>query len=136
MKKSKLNISISLALAGLMLFPTSCTEDLLDQQPTVNLGASAFWKTEADATTALMGAYHSIRPVFDRDYYYDGQGEYVRARSGTMSTVDGNLSRGDAYRANVSGNGYDPIGYGDDFNKMYMYLYGGVHRCNYVIENV
>lgn len=119
-----------------MLFPTSCTEDLLDQQPTVNLGASAFWKTEADATTALMGAYHSIRPVFDRDYYYDGQGEYVRARSGTMSTVDGNLSRGDAYRANVSGNGYDPIGYGDDFNKMYMYLYGGVHRCNYVIENV
>src|SRR5688500_8247837 len=78
-----------------------------------------------------MGAYSATRPVFDRDYLYDGQAEYVRMRSGTNSTIDGNLSRGDAYRAN-----YDPSGYGDDFDKMYRYLYGAVNRTNYVIENV
>lgn len=131
MKKLQLNICITFALAALILFPTSCTDDLLDQQPTTDLGASAFWQTEADATIALMGAYSATRPVFDRDYLFDGQAEFVRMRSGTNSTIDGNLSRGDAYRAN-----YDPSGYGDDFDKMYRYLYGAVNRTNYVIENV
>ena len=131
MKTLRTNICLLLTMAGLTLFPSACTEDLLDQQPTTDLGASAFWQTEADATTALMGAYASVRPLFDRDYYFDGQGEYVRARSGTSSTVSGDLRRGDAYRAD-----YNPSGYGDNFDNMYRYLYGGVNRTNYVIENV
>lgn len=131
MKKTTSKIFILLAMAGLILVPSACTEDLLDQQPTTELGKSAFWQTEADATTALMGAYSSVRPLFDRDYYFDGQGEYVRARSGTSSTVSGDLRRGDAYRAD-----YNPSGYGDNFDNMYRYLYGGVNRTNYVIENV
>lgn len=116
---------------GLFFFSVSCTKDLLDQIPTTELAGSQFWQTEEDATYALMGAYSSIRPLFDRDYYFDGQGEYVRDRSGTNSTVAGNLRLGDAYRAN-----YNPNGYGSSFDNMYKYLYGGVHRCNYVIENV
>lgn len=131
MKKSKLNILMTLALSGLILVPTSCVDDLLEQQPTTDLGASAFWQTEADATIALMGAYSAVRPLFDRDYYFDGHGEYVRTRSGTSSTVDGDLRRGDAYRAD-----YNPSGYGDNFDNMYRYLFGGVNRTNYVIENV
>ena len=131
MKKITSKILVFSAIAGLTLFNSSCTKDILDQEPTVDLGKNAFWKTEADATTALMGAYASIRPVFDRDYYFDGQGEYVRMRSGTASTVNDNLRQGDAYRAD-----YNPSGYGDDFDKMYRYLYGGVNRTNYVIENV
>jgi len=131
MKKITTKLSIILVLAGLLLFPSSCTENLLDQEPTVDLGAAAFWKTEADATYALQGAYASIRPLFDRDYYFDGQGEYVRVRSGNNSTVSGDLRRGDAYRAD-----YNPSGYGDNFDNMYRYLYGGVNRTNYVIENV
>jgi hypothetical protein len=118
-------------MASLTLVPSACTDDLLDQQPTTELGKQAFWQTEADATTALMGAYAAVRPLFDRDYYFDGQGEYVRARSGTSSTVSGDLRRGDAYRAD-----YNPSGYGDNFDNMYRYLYGGVNRTNYVIENV
>lgn len=131
MKKITSNIFILLTMAGLALVPSACTEDLLEQEPTTELGASAFWQTEADATTALMGAYAAVRPLFDRDYYFDGQGEYVRARSGTSSTVSGDLRRGDAYRAD-----YNPSGYGDNFDNMYRYLYGGVNRTNYVIENV
>lgn len=130
MKKILTNILAIAAFATLMLLPGACTKDLLDQQPTTELGSAAFWKTEADATTALMGAYSSIRPLFDRDYYFDGHGEYVRTRG--TSTTSGNLRLGDAY----NGGNYNPSGYGASFDKYYRYLYGGVNRANYVIENV
>ncbi|MFZ5429208.1 MAG: RagB/SusD family nutrient uptake outer membrane protein [Bacteroidota bacterium] len=130
MKKILSNILAISAFAILMLLPGACTKDLLDQPPTTELGAAAFWKTEADATTALMGAYSSIRPLFDRDYYFDGHGEYIRTRG--TSTTSGNLRLGDAY----NGGNYNPSGYGASFDKYYRYLYGGVNRANYVIENV
>jgi starch-binding outer membrane protein, SusD/RagB family len=131
MKRIISKIIIAAVFAVTLLLPGACTKDLLDQQPTTDLGSSAFWKTEADATVALMGAYANIRPLFDRDYYFDGHGEYHRSRSGTSSTTAGNLRLGDAYRAN-----YNPSGYGTAFDNMYRYLFGGVHRANYVIENV
>ena len=130
MKRLNFKIFVLSAFAGMAFFASSCTKNLLEQTPTVDLPSSAFWKTEADATTALMGAYSSVRPLFDRDYYFDGQGEYVRARG--TSTTSGNLRLGDAY----NGGNYNPNGYGSSFDKMYRYLYGGVNRCNYVIENV
>lgn len=130
MKISTLKIRCMAALAGWALLTGSCVKDLLDREPTTELNSSAFWKSEADATYALMGAYADVRPVFDRDYYYDGQTEYVRVR-GTSST-SGNLQKGDAYHDGD----YNPSGYADNFDKMYRYLYGGVNRTNYVIENV
>lgn len=127
MRSKKLIIYI---FAGSLVMLTSCKKDLLEQDPTTELGAAAFWKTEADATYALLGAYAAIRPCFDRDYYFDGHGEYVRARG--TSTTNGNLRLGDPY----NGANYNPSGYGASFDKMYRYLYGGVNRTNYVIENV
>lgn len=124
MKKITFKILILSIILG------SCTKNLLDQQPTTDIGTESFWLTESDATTALIGAYSSIRPLFDRDYYFDGQGEYVRTRG--TSTTSGNLQRGDAY----NGGDFNPNGYGDNFDKMYRYLYGGVNRTNYVIQNV
>ena len=132
MNKVTSKILVFLALAGLTFFPSSCTEDLLDQKPTTDLATPSFWQTEGDATIALMGAYSSVRPLFDRDYYFDGQGEYVRTRSGTASTVSGNLRLGDAYN---NGN-YNPSGFGGSFDKYFQYSYGGINRTNYVIENV
>jgi starch-binding outer membrane protein, SusD/RagB family len=132
MKKVKLSSKILLitVVSGLMVFQTSCKKTLLDQTPTTDLAAENFWQTEADATTALMGAYAATRGVFDRDYYFAGQGEYTRVRG--TSTTSGNFLRGDAY----NGGNYDPTGYGASFDKYYRYLYGAVDRCNYVIENV
>jgi hypothetical protein len=118
------------SLTASVIFAGSCTQDLLEQVPTTELGSQQFWRTEDDATFALQGAYSSVRPLFDRDYYLDGHGEYVRTR-GTSAT-DGNLRQGDAYH----GGNYNPSGYGGSFDKMYRYLYGGVNRTNYVIENV
>lgn len=118
------------ALAVLVVLPSSCKKNLLEQEPTTELAAAAFWKTEADATYALMGAYAATRPCFDRDYYLDGQAEYVRTRG--TSVTSGNLRLGDAYQ----GGNYNPSGYGASFDKMYRYLYGAVNRANYVIEGV
>ena len=120
----------AIALAGLVMGLGACRKNLLEQTPTTDLAAAVFWKTETDATYALMGAYASIRPCFDRDYYFDGQGEYTRAR-GTSAT-SGNLRLGDAYQ----GANYNPSGYAASFDKMYRYLFGGVNRANYVIDNI
>ena len=117
-------------LGVIMLMHVSCKKDLLDQTPTGLLDASVFWKTEADATIALMSAYASSRAVFNRDYYFEGQSEYTRVR-GTSAT-SGNILRGDPYQ----GGNYDPSGYGASFDKYFQYLYGSVHRANYVIENI
>lgn len=130
MKQVNIKFFVVSLMIGLATLINSCTKDLLDQKPTTNMDAGAFWKTEADATIALMGAYSAVRPLFDRDYYFDGQGEYVRVRG--TSTTSGNLRLGDAY----NGGNYNPNGYGSSFDKMYRYLYGGVNRTNYVIENV
>lgn len=117
-------------LTVIVVLQSSCKKDLLDQTPTTELAADQFWKTEADATIALMSAYAATRAAFDRDYYLDGHGEYTRVR-GTSST-SGVLLRGDAYQ----GANYDPTGYGGSFDKYFRYLYGAVNRCNYVIENI
>src|SRR5258706_4445723 len=121
-----------LAAVAVAMIISSCRKNLLDQEPTTELPAAQFWKTEADATYALMGLYAAERPCFDRDYHFDGQAEFFRSRSGTNSTVSGNLRLGDAYN---NGN-YNPTGYGASFDKMYRYLYGAVNRANYVIDNV
>jgi starch-binding outer membrane protein, SusD/RagB family len=130
MKKITSIILVLYIVAFISLFSPSCKKDLLEQQPTTELDASAFWVTESDALVALMGLYSSIRPLFDRDYMFDGQGEYVRQRMAILGS--GNLQFGDAYH----GANYNPVDYGAGFDKMYRYLYGGVNRANYVIENI
>ncbi|WP_315823112.1 RagB/SusD family nutrient uptake outer membrane protein [Paraflavitalea speifideaquila] len=130
MKKTTLIIATLLILSGGMLFLSSCRKDLLKQDPTTEMLGAEFWQTDGDAMTALMGAYAATRPCFDRDYYFDGQGDYVRARG--TSTISGNLRLGDAY----NGGNYGPTGYAGAFDKMYRYLYGAVNRANYVIDNV
>lgn len=127
---STIKIAAVFLLSGMLLLQTSCKKELLDQIPTGELAAENFWKTDADATIALMSAYAAARAVFDRDYYFDGHSEFTRVR-GTSGT-SGSILRGDAYQ----GANYDPSGYGSSFDKYFRYLYGSVARSNYVIENI
>lgn len=129
--KKKFNNPVRLLIvaAAIVVSQTGCVKDVLQQEPRVDLALSDFWKTEADATIGLNGLYAAVRPCFDRDYYFDGQAEYTRVRG--TSTTSGNLRLGDAY----NGGNYDPSGYAGSFDKMFRYLYGGVNRANYVIEN-
>ena len=124
-------ITMAILLMGVLILPTSCKKELLDQTPTDLLASENFWKTDEDATIALMAAYASARAVFDRDYYFDGQtGEFTRVRGN--SGTSGQILRGDAYQAGT----YSPSGYGSSFDKYFSYLYGSVNRSNYVIENI
>ncbi|MGV8095328.1 MAG: RagB/SusD family nutrient uptake outer membrane protein [Mangrovibacterium sp.] len=123
MKKTTLNIVIIIALAATFFLPCGCTKDLLDQEPTTELGAAAFWQTEQDATTALLGTYTTIRPLFDRDYYLDGHGEYTMVRGVSSATA-------------LTNGSFGPSGYGGSFDTYFTSLYGGVNSTNYVIENV
>jgi len=124
-------ITVAILLMGVLILPTSCKKELLDLTPTDLLASENFWKTDEDATIALMAAYASARAVFDRDYYFDGQtGEFTRVRGN--SATSGQILRGDAYQAGS----YGPSGYGASFDKYFSYLYGSVNRSNYVIENI
>ncbi|PRD56602.1 RagB/SusD family nutrient uptake outer membrane protein [Sphingobacterium gobiense] len=104
----------------------SCNDDFLDRQPRTELGAAAFWQTTQDATTALMGAYSDVRSLFEWDLWWDGQGEYQRVLNTTAIARSPGMTDGS----------FNPSGYGGAFNTLYRELYGGVHRTNYVIENV
>ncbi len=119
-----------LLLSGLTISAIlgSCRKNLLNQLPTTELAASEFWKTENDATTALMGAYNAARIVFDRDYYFDGQGDFVRTRGTSLG--------GDRSWYPYQGGNYNPSGFGAGFDRYFRGLYGAVDRANYVIENV
>jgi starch-binding outer membrane protein, SusD/RagB family len=121
MKKISLYIYSIVALA---VGFSSCTDNLLEQQPTGELGGAAFWRTESDAYSALMGAYSAARGIFFEDYFFDGHGEFVRNR--------GNASAFSAF----SGNKYNPTGNLNNFTDYYQAAYGVVNRCNYVIENI
>jgi hypothetical protein len=135
MKKINLIYSALIpALALCMALPVSCRKGLLDQLPTTQPSPATFWKSESDATSALMGLYAAARPCFDRDYYFDGQSEYFRCRG--VSSTAGNFRLGDAYQSTNTGGMFGPTAYGSYFDKMYQYLYGTVDRANYVIDNV
>ena len=117
-------------IAGMMMLFSSCA-DLLNQEPTVDLPATNYWKTESDAESALNGLVSDIRWLFNRDYYLDGMGEFVRVRGNSFLSDKGRDGR--AYRGLWEIN---PVGYGGGWSEMYRYCYGGINRVNYVIDNV
>jgi hypothetical protein len=116
-----------------MFVGVSCVDDLLNQEPTTELGQNAYWITTDDALTALYGAYADVRGVFDRDFYLDGLTEYVYVRGTTNGVGTGNLVQGYAYGGTGFGN---PSSFGSGFDRMFTYFYNGINRCNYVIDNI
>jgi len=108
-------------LLSLSLLVTCCTEDLLDQIPASDLSSELFWKTTDDAVYAVNGVYQANRTTFDRDYYFDGAGEFVNTR-GT---------------SNNQGT-YNPSGIGSSGNFGFLWgdCYRTINRANYVLENI
>ncbi len=125
---------LKIKYAGLLVclgVACSACSDLLDQEPTVDLAAANFWKSVEDAEEGLNGLTSDIRYLFDRDYYLDGMGEFVRVRGNSFSSSSAREGR--AYRGLWEIN---PISYGSGWSEMYRYCYGGINRANYVIDNV
>lgn len=132
MKDMKKIVYIFVALTSILAL-SSCHKDLLDQVPTGELASSQFWKTTDDATYALNGCYTEVRRLFDRDYMFDGLGEFLRYRAaGTTSQSTGD--RAIAYRNGTYNN--PSTATGSSYTNYYTYSYAGINRCNYVIQNV
>ena len=101
--KNRRNYILGILLGGASILLMGCVNSLLDQIPTTELGNTEFWQTEEDATNGLMGAYADVRGLFSRDYYFDGQGEYVRVRdgSGSLSNTTTNITQGPLTKEDV-----------------------------------
>lgn len=109
---------VNYIIALFLLAFTSCV-GLLDQEPTTELGYSAFWKTEKDALTALYGSYATCRTVFEYDYAFDGHGEFAFAS--TPNGATGSFSK--------------PLDYGSGFDSYYKNCYAAINHVNYTIIN-
>ncbi|MDR1682039.1 MAG: RagB/SusD family nutrient uptake outer membrane protein [Candidatus Symbiothrix sp.] len=129
----KLTIKIIFFLAGCFSLLTACRDDLLNQPSTGELVATEFWKTTADAEYALNGLKSDARWLFNRDYFLDGMGEYLKVRGCAMSSNGAHLRGGIAYRGFYE---LQPSGYGSSFNNMFEYCYGGISRANYVVDGL
>ncbi len=112
---------------GLLVGTAACTEDLLDQVPTTQLSSALFWKTTTDAVYAVNGVYDANRTTFDRDYYFDGLGEFVNTRG--TSNNQGNYNPGGIGSAT---NGTT----GGNFGFLWGDCYRTINRANYVLENI
>lgn len=128
MKKYSIISAIVLSAAALV----SCQgNDFLSQEPTDQLSKNKYWKSEDDAVSALAGLFSDARYLFNRDYYLDGMGEYLRTYGNSF--MSNNANNGRAYMGRWD---YMPWGFGGWWENMYKYCYGSVNRANYVIENV
>lgn len=106
---------------GLVGLTAACTENLLDQVPTTQLSADLFWKTTQDAVFAVNGVYQANRTTFDRDYYFDGAGEFVLTRG--TSNNQGTFNPGG-------------IGSSGNFGFLWSDCYRTINRANYVLKNI
>lgn len=120
---------------GLVWLTAACTENLLDQVPTTQLSADLFWKTTQDAVFAVNGVYQANRTTFDRDYYFDGAGEFVLTRG--TSNNQGTYNPGGIGSASgpIIGPNNTPAN-----TTTFSFLWGDcfrtINRANYVLENI
>lgn len=63
MKNKEKNLITIWCFTILLLFTSSCNEELLEKNPTDSLSEATFWKTEKDAMLALTGVYHDSPKV-------------------------------------------------------------------------
>lgn len=131
MKNICIKISLIALAACTCIMLNSCREDLLDQTPTGEVAASVYWKKESDAEYAINGVYSQARCMFNRDYAFDGNTEYLLYDSRVLASQSTSISI--AYR---SGSYSLSESYGSSFDNYYRYAYATVNRANYVIENV
>jgi len=122
MKNTTYIKGLFLGLFGLTMLVTGCRKDLLKQDPTTAPSPNTFWVSEDDAKSALMANYASFRPCFDRDYHFDGHGEFLKMWNVGAAPISMTVN--------------NPSNYGGGASAMYRALYGSVFASNFVIVNV
>ena len=133
MKKNRFKILTVACVVGANLMFSSCVDNLLNQTPGGEQASSLYWKTESDAEYAVNGVYSQARAMFNRDYVFDGNTEYLRFR-GNVGTSQATGDRSIAYRNGSYNN--PSTTYGSSFDNYYQYAYATVNRANYAIQNI
>ena len=129
---NKKSIVAVCALGLCLVGGTSCVDNLLDQTPKGELAASLYWQTEDDAEYAVNGVYAQARTMFNRDYVFDGNTEYLLY--GTNMNASTSTTISEAY---WNGSYTNPSStYGGNFENYYKFAYATINRANYVIQNI
>lgn len=113
--------ALSFLLLGLPLLMTSCRKNLLDQYSEADPSTNTFWTRPEDARLALIGNYAAFRPCFDRDYHFDGHGDFLKMWNVGAAPISMTVN--------------NPSSYGNGASALYRALYGSIANSNYIIEN-
>ncbi|SKB76379.1 Starch-binding associating with outer membrane [Sphingobacterium nematocida] len=113
--------ALSFLLLGLPLLMTSCRKNLLDQYSEADPSTNTFWTRPEDARLALIGNYAAFRPCFERDYHFDGHGDFLKMWNVGAAPISMTVN--------------NPSSYGNGASALYRALYGSIANSNYIIEN-
>ncbi|MBS7256518.1 hypothetical protein [Flavobacterium branchiicola] len=61
------NFLIITALSILITGFSSCSNDFLEENPKSFISPINFYKTEADANTAIIGTYNGLKAIYSQD---------------------------------------------------------------------
>jgi len=126
MKTSKYLISIVAAF----IFLNSCSESLLDIDPTNKYTEDTFWKSETQADAGLAACYQNLRAT---GIY--GGGSWTTPlweECATPNAMDYNSSSGFFH----IGNGTHDASNAGIINNRWRHCYQGIGRCNSLIDKV
>ena len=123
MKLNHLTASLVLTIfiAGLY----GCKNDFLTEQPKDFLSPTNFYKTEADATAALVATYANLRAIYNQNMYFLGDLPSEQTNPGTGSNVD---------RLNIDNFQFEPTN--NITTNFWNDSYVTIDRANAVIERV
>ncbi|PTR01555.1 putative outer membrane starch-binding protein [Mucilaginibacter yixingensis] len=128
--KKLLNYSFLFFIAAIMM--AGCKKNMLDQNPTSDIGSSAFWKTQNDADLALAGIYSYFIQGFN--YTASGNtGQGFGAGTPYWETLTDN-AYSSAY-SNIAQGAITPT-VGGLQTDAYTTSYRAIQACNTFLDNV
>ncbi|GGW42116.1 RagB/SusD family nutrient uptake outer membrane protein [Arenibacter certesii] len=114
-------------LIGLVLLTLflSCSDDFLEKNPLDQVSSETFWKSEADAHTALVGVYNSMQASIFSVTRYNLDCLTDNGHNRTNANQVMSISRGDLLPAT-----------GGIVNSIYNDAYKGISACNIFLKNI
>lgn len=119
-----------LAYSFLSVGLVSCS-DVLDKDPLTAVPTENYWRTEADATKALTGAYFKLKePIFSNGKSQSGNSLYWEA----LSDNSQNTSNYESFDIVMQGNHTSATA--GIVSKTWQIGFSGIAACNYFLANV
>ncbi len=125
MKNIKTSLKIGLVLLSVFIFNMGCNDDLLNQENPNAVTPDVFWKTEADANRAIIGAYSPFTNIL----YYSRFEIFMSDYRDDVINGFGTSDRTQASYFNT-----DPAG--NPIKWVWQAMYQGVTRSNEVLFRV